>query len=145
MDSTWAAALLLAMFEVDAGAPVLLAFYDHPMPAAYCGCAMWWHLGVGLVLAPSGAGGFAHIVVAHEDGASQRVEPDDQALAALAAGNPAAQSLRLLEHLARRSAGHCDASLFRRQPSGQGRSHYDAWRATAACWRDGLLDRVIFG
>jgi hypothetical protein len=50
--------------------------------------------------------------VAHEDGASQHVEPDDKALAALAAGNPAAQSLRLLEHLARRAAGHCDAAYF---------------------------------
>lgn len=31
----WAAALLMAMLEVDAGAPVLLCVYDHPMPAPY--------------------------------------------------------------------------------------------------------------
>ena len=34
-NSTWAAALLFAMLEVDAGAPVLLCVYDHPMPAPY--------------------------------------------------------------------------------------------------------------
>lgn len=112
-DSTWAAALLLAMLEVDAGVPVLLCVYDHPMPAAYARIrSVVAPFGVGLVLAPSGTGGVAHIDVAHEDGASQYVEPDDKALAALAAGNPAAQSLRLLEHLARRAAGHCDAAYF---------------------------------
>ena len=112
-DQTWAAALLLAMLEVDAGAPVLLCVYDHPLPAAYARARpVVAPFGVGLVLAPSVGRGLARIDVAHHSVAARHVEPRVPALAALAAGNPAAQSLRLLEHLARGEAGRCDAVYF---------------------------------
>ena len=112
-DATWAAALLLAMLEVNAGAPVLLCVYDHPMPPPYAQARpVLAPFGVGLVLAPPNAGGLARIAVAHTPEAAQDAMPRNANLAALAAGNPAAQSLRLLEHLARGQAGRCDAGYF---------------------------------
>lgn len=112
-DSTWAAALLLAMLEVDAGAPVLLCVYDHPMPAPYARIRpVPAPFGIGLVLAPPGAGGLARLAVAHAAEAAQNAAPRHPDLAALAAGNPASQSLRLLENLALREAGRCDAAYF---------------------------------
>ncbi len=113
-DSTWAAALLMAMLEVDAGAPVLLCVYDHPMPAPYALLRpVVAPFGLGLVLTPPAGRGLARIAVSHStDKAGGETAPRDQGLLTLAAGNPAAQSLRLLEHLARREAGRCDAGYF---------------------------------
>ncbi|UPY37587.1 beta-ketoacyl synthase chain length factor [Sediminicoccus sp. KRV36] len=113
-DSTWAAALLMAMLEVDAGAPVLLCVYDHPMPAPYARLRpVTAPFGVGLVLAPSADQGLARLAVTHAIAPPRGpVAPREMGLAALAAGNPAAQSLRLLEQLARREAGLCDAAYF---------------------------------
>ena len=113
-DSTWAAALLMAMLEVDAGAAVLLCVYDHPMPAPYARLRpVVAPFGMGLVLTPPSGRGLARLTVAHSTGEAEgETAPRDPGLAALAAGNPAAQSLRLLEHLARREAGRCDAGYF---------------------------------
>jgi hypothetical protein len=112
-DSTWAATLLFAMLEVDAGAPVLLCVYDHPMPAPYAQIRpVRAPFGVGLVLAPSAAGALARLAVAHSPYAAQGTGPSNPALAALAVANPAAQALNLLEMLARRRAGRCDAPYF---------------------------------
>lgn len=112
-DSTWAAALLLAMLEVDAGAPVLLCVYDHPMPAPYAKARpILGAFGVGLVLGKPGCGGLGGLSVAHAPEPARGYAPRNPALAPLAAGNPAAQSLRLLEHLALSQAGRCDAAYF---------------------------------
>ena len=113
-DSTWAAALLLAMLEVDAGAPVLLCVYDHPMPEAYAQARpVLAPFGMGLVLAPPAGQGVARLTVSHStDGVQGETRLRDPGLAALAAGNPAARSLRLLELLALREAGRCDAGYF---------------------------------
>ena len=56
--------------------------------------------------------GFTRLEVTHTAEAVADVAPRDAGLAALAAGNPAAQSLRLLEHLARGEAGRCDVGYF---------------------------------
>ncbi len=113
-DSTWAAALLMAMLEVDAGAPVLLCVYDHPMPAPYARARpVTAPFGVGLVLAPVRGGGLGCLRVNHCTAAAEApTTPRDAGLAALSAGNPAAQALRLLEQVARREAGRCDAGYF---------------------------------
>lgn len=113
-DSTWAAALLMAMLEVDAGAPVLLCVYDHPMPAPYANIRpVVAPFGMGLVLTPPEGRGLARLAVTHSTaGAEGEIAPREPGLAALAAGNPAAQSLRLLERLARGEAGRCDARYF---------------------------------
>ena len=101
------------MLEVDAGAPVLLCVYDHPMPAPYAQIRpVRAPFGVGLVLAPSAAGGLARLAVAHAPDAAQGTAPSNPGLAALAAANPAAQALRLLEMLAKRQTGRCDAAYF---------------------------------
>jgi hypothetical protein len=63
--------------------------------------------GVGLVLVPAdGAGGLGRIEVRFvpEAASADAGAPCQPALRALARGNPAAQSLRLLESLARRAA-----------------------------------------
>jgi hypothetical protein len=113
-DSTWGAALLMAMLEVDAGAPVLLCVYDHPMPAPYARLRpVSAPFGLGLVLAPPSGRGLARLAVRHATTPPEgEAAPREPGLAALAAGNPAAQSLRLLEMLARREAGRCDAGYF---------------------------------
>ena len=112
-DFTWASAFLHAMLEVDAGAPVLLCVYDHPLPPAYARKrSILAPFGVGLVLVPYGGGGFARVTAVHETDTAEHVAPETESLAVLANGNPAAQSLRLLQHLARRTSGRCDAPYF---------------------------------
>ena len=105
-DFTWPASLLAAMAEVTTyGEPVLLCVYDHPMPAPLdAKRGLIAPFGVGLVLAPAGqTGGMAGITVqfALEPPPDNMAVPYQPALQALAAGNPAAHALRLLETLAR--------------------------------------------
>ena len=107
-DWTWAASLLKAVADVAAeGQPVLLCCYDHPLPPPLDATRpMADAFGAGLVLGPSGAG-LARVGVAY--GADPPLPgttlPRNQALHALAQGNPAARSLRLLEALACRAPG----------------------------------------
>jgi len=120
-DWTWAAALLKAMADVAAdGKPVLLCCYDHPLPpplAALRPTAA--PFAVGLVLAPATAKPpLATIRVGYDAGAPApgSYAPRNTALHALAAGNAAAQSLRLLESLAlgvedRHAAAYLDGRL----------------------------------
>jgi hypothetical protein len=110
-DFTWPASLLAAMAEVTMhGEPVLLCVYDHPMPAPLdAKRGLLAPFGVGLVLAPVGQGpvgqlgGMAGITVqfAPDPAPGDAAMPSQPALRALAAGNPAAHALRLLETLAR--------------------------------------------
>jgi hypothetical protein len=105
-DFTWPASLLAAMAEVTTqDEPVLLCVYDHPMPAPLdAKRGLIAPFGLGLVLAPAEqTGGMAKITVEFvpeppPDGAAGPYQP---ALRALAAGNPAAHAVRLLETLAR--------------------------------------------
>ncbi len=108
-DFTFAAGLLTAMAEVASQAePVLLCVYDHPMPAPLdAKRQLVAPFGVGLVLVPpDGARGLGGITVRFVPEASlvDAGAPYQAALRALAGGNPAAQSLRLLESLARGTA-----------------------------------------
>jgi hypothetical protein len=105
-DFTWPASLLAAMAEVTThGEPVLLCVYDHPMSAPLNAKRnLVAPFGVGLVLAPAGqTGGMAEITVefVSEPPPDESAVPYQPALRALAAGNPAAHALRLLETLAR--------------------------------------------
>lgn len=104
-DWTWAASLLKAMADVAAdGEPVLLCCYDHPLPPPLAVLRPTTAaFGVGLVLAPFGVGTpMATVRVGY--GASPPARdaraPRNTALHGLSAGNPIAQSLRLLETLA---------------------------------------------
>ncbi len=105
-DWTWAAALLKAMADVAAdGEPVLLCCYDHPLPPPLAPLRPTTAaFGVGLVLAPPMQAGaaLATIQVGYAAGpaAPDVGAPRNPALHALAAGNAAARSLRLLEALA---------------------------------------------
>ena len=103
-DWTWAAALLKAMADVAAdGEPVLLCCYDHPLPPPLAALRPTTAgFGVGLVLAPPAAGAQATIGVRYVSKPPCRGAhvPRNPALHDLAAGNAAAQSLRLLESLA---------------------------------------------
>ncbi len=104
-DWTWAAMLLKAMADVAAdGEPVLLCGYDYPLPTPLAALRPTTAaFGVGLVLAPLGMGSpVATIQVAYATKAPAlgAWAPRNTALHALAAGNPVAQSLRLLETLA---------------------------------------------
>jgi hypothetical protein len=105
-DFTWPASLLAAMAEVTVHEEaVLLCVYDHPMPAPLdAKRGLIAPFGLGLVLAPAGQkGGMAEIEVqfAPEPPPDNSAVPYQPALRALAAGNPAAHALRLLETLAR--------------------------------------------
>ena len=109
-DFTWPAALLTAMAEVATHQEaVLLCVYDHPMPVPLdAKRKLLAPFGVAVVLAPPDhAGGVAGITVRFvpEPPPADAGTPCQPALRALADGNPAAHSLRLLEILARRSAG----------------------------------------
>lgn len=109
-DATWAAALLAAVVEVRTmQMPVLLVVYDHPLPPPLdMTRPILAPFAMALVLAPDGPG--AALDVAYVAGAGPAAEPDDPALRDLACGNPAAQSLRLLQCLARRQDGDCPAA-----------------------------------
>jgi len=104
-DWTWAASLLKAVADVAAdGEPVLLCCYDHPLPAPLAALRPTTAaFGVGLVLAPIGMGSPLATIRVNYDTTPPSPgawAPRNPALHALAAGNPIAQSLRLLETLA---------------------------------------------
>ena len=112
-DATWAAALLAAAAEVHAaGAPVLLVAYDHPLPPPlHAKRPILAPFAAALVLAPPDQPGWAQLEVEYQAAPARpdEVEPALPGLRALALGNPAGQSLRLLEHLARGESGACPA------------------------------------
>jgi len=104
-DWTWAATLLKAMADVAAdGEPVLLCCYDYPLPPPLAALRPTTAaFGVGLVLAPPTAGAALATIRVGYDAAPPAPDagaPRNLALHALAIGNPAARSLRLLETLA---------------------------------------------
>ena len=111
-DATWAAALLSAVVEVHTfGVPVLLVAYDHSLPeplAAKRPIAA--PFAAALVLAPPDRAGLAQMDVSY---VAAPLPPDAAPLhpefRALAEGNPAARSLRLLEHLAGGTSAACPA------------------------------------
>ena len=105
-DSTWAAGLLAAMAEMDAGGgPVLLCCYDHPLPAPLDVLRPTLApFAAALVLGPP-APEQTLLGVSYEQHQAEYDWPLDPALLALARGNPAAQSLPLLVALARRQPG----------------------------------------
>ncbi len=109
-DATWAAALLAAVVEVQTmQVPVLLVVYDHPLPPPLdVTRPILAPFAVALVLSPVGPG--AALDIAYVAGVAPFGDPDGVALQALARGNPAAQSLQLLQCLARRSDGDCLAA-----------------------------------
>ena len=110
-NATWAAALLAAAAQVQtAGAPVLLVAYDHPLPPPLdAKRPILAPFAAALVLAPPDQPGWAHLEVEYKAAPARldEVEPVLPELRALALGNPAGQSLRLLEHLARGGSGAC--------------------------------------
>jgi hypothetical protein len=104
-DGTAAAALLKAVAEVHAEhRPLLLCVYDVPLPAPLdAKHPTEGAFGVGLVLAPEGASaGMARIDIGYTRSLEGDLDwlPRSPALHRLAAGNPAARLLRLLESLA---------------------------------------------
>jgi hypothetical protein len=116
-DATFAAALLKAVAELRIeGKPVLLCVYDAPLPdplgrvrpivAAFA---------AGLVLTPEATDrALMRIEIGyHAAPPDPAIEaPLQPALHALWRGNPAARSLRLLEHIARGAAGEASAGLL---------------------------------
>ena len=112
-DATWAASLLAAIADVAMEKrPVLLCAYDHPLPPPLdAKRPTLAPFGAGLVLVPdlSTAGAPARINVEYRPGAAPSGEPRAEVLRSLAAGNPAARALRLLEALARGEADSCPA------------------------------------
>ena len=110
-DATWAATLLTAVVEVRTlQVPVLLVVYDYPLPPPLdVTRPILAPFAAAFVLAPAGPGQ-ATLDVAYVPGVAAPDEPDDLALAELARGNPAAQSLRLLQCLARRTDDDCPAA-----------------------------------
>jgi hypothetical protein len=112
-DFSWPAALMVALAELaEHNEPVLLCVYDHPLPPPlHAKRPLIAPFGVGLVLAAPGTdgglGGIAVRYIAEPSAAPSvrcRTEPSLTTLRALAAGNPAAQSLPLLKALARGEA-----------------------------------------
>ena len=100
-DWTFAASLMKAVAECHVeGEPVLLCVYDTPMPPPLDAVrSLSCVFGVALVLAPDGAG--PRLSVRWDGAPATGQQPLHPALLAVAAGNPAARSLRLLEALAR--------------------------------------------
>ncbi len=104
-DWTFGAALMKAVAECAAERePVLLCVYDVPMPAPLDASRPTEGVfGAALVLVPEGRGPTVSVAWAGHDG--ERKPPLSLGLHALAAGNPAARALRLLEILARGGGG----------------------------------------
>lgn len=125
-DGSFAAGLLRAAAEVcSAGRPVLLVAYDLPVPApAAVLRGTRFAFATALVLAsagelPSAPGGavgpaLAELALAFvaAPAIAEQALPDRPALHDLAAANPAARSLRLLEALAGGSAASLSLALF---------------------------------
>lgn len=104
-DATAAAALLNAMAAVHVEQqPTLLCVYEVPMPQPLAACRPTiGSFGVGLVLAPQSARGtLARLAASYQPGvaAPEQEMPRAGRWRELAAGNPAARLLRLLESLA---------------------------------------------
>ena len=99
-DWTFGAALMAAVAECAAErAPVLLCVYDVPMPPPLdAKRPVGGVFGAAFVLVPDGDGPRIALQWSGEAGDSEPLNP---ALRPMAAGNPAARSLRLLEALAR--------------------------------------------
>lgn len=99
-DWTFGAALMKAVAECSVEqAPVLLCLYDVPMPPPLDAKRPTATVfGAAFVLVPSGPG--PRIAVEWDGSTVQDDGPQIAGLAALASGNPAARSLRLLEVLA---------------------------------------------
>jgi len=116
-DGSLAAGLLRAVSEVVTDdARVLLVVYDLPLPPPAAAVRPTrFAFGVGLVLGPAGTpGALAEMRLGH---LAAPADPDAEAprapaLRELAAANPAARSLRLLEALARGTADRCALGLF---------------------------------
>jgi hypothetical protein len=111
-DWTFGASLMKAVAECDmTEEPVLLCVYDVPLPGALgAKRPMDAPFGMALVLTPSGDG--PRISLRWSGEAATDDQPHHPALRALAAGNPAARSLRLLETLAQGGSGHFDVALL---------------------------------
>ncbi len=111
-DWTFAAALMKAVAECQAeAAPVLLCVYDVPMPLPIHDQRPTEHLfGAALVLAPDGPGLRLDITWCADP--AGHPEPLMETLRPLAAANPAARALRLLEGLARGVPDHFTAALL---------------------------------
>lgn len=103
-DASFAAGLLKALAETVAeAAPVLFCLFDAPLPFPLSRCRRTdFAFGMALVLAPEGAGGaLGHLSARFMPEDAPLDRPGDPALATLVDGNPAAQSLALLETIAR--------------------------------------------
>ncbi len=111
-DWSFGCALLKAAAECAAEqAPVLLCAYDVPLPSPlHAKRPIGSIFGMALVLTPHGSG--PRISVQWRDDPPSRAEPLHPALRGLAAGNPAARSLRLLEALARGGSDAFDVALL---------------------------------
>jgi Beta-ketoacyl synthase, N-terminal domain len=114
-DASLAAALLKAVAEAQIEQePVLLCVYDTPFApplSAKRHCTATF--GVGFVLAPDHDGTAVARIKMEFDPATAVVSlPRAAGLADLVAANPAAQSLPLLEALARAEAARCDLPLL---------------------------------
>ena len=104
-DASFGAGLLKALAEVTAEArKVLFCLFDAPLPFPLSACRRTdFAFGMALVLAPEegGTGALAHLTAEFLPVAAALDRPRHPALAALVDGNPAAQSLALLEAIAR--------------------------------------------
>jgi Beta-ketoacyl synthase, N-terminal domain len=116
-DGSFAAGLLRAAAEVRGSAqPALLVAYDVPVPepmAALRGTSA--SFAVALVLAPPGGdGAWAELALDYvaAPAIAARERPYTPVLRPLAAANPAARSLRLLQALAAGRTGHASLALF---------------------------------
>lgn len=111
-DWTFAASLMKAVAECEVeGEPVLLCVYDSPLPAPLDAIRPTVNVfGMALVLNPDGPG--ARVALRWEAEPAQDHAPLASNLRPLAASNPAARSLRLLECLARGGSHVFDVGLL---------------------------------
>jgi hypothetical protein len=111
-DWTFAASLMKAVAECAIEQePVLLCVYDALMPPPLDAArSITSVFGVALVLAPDGAG--PRLGVQWDPMTPQQAQPSSPALRLLAASNPAARSLRLLEALAQGGAHAFDLAYM---------------------------------
>jgi hypothetical protein len=111
-DWTFGASLMKAVAECEAaGEPVLLCLYDVPMPPPLNAKRPTSSVfGAAFVLTPDGPG--PRVSVGWSAEPARDPQPLTAALQPLAAGNAAAQSLRLLEILARGEDAVFDAALL---------------------------------
>jgi hypothetical protein len=116
-DASFANGLLKALAEITVeGEPVLFCLFDAPMPFPLSACRRTdFSFALALLLAPPAlraASPLARLAGGFVPRPAPLTPPRLSALAALTAGNPAAQSLALLEALARRETRRLTAPLF---------------------------------